>query len=689
MKRLLLVLLLFLPLVLPAQEDWLRHWEAWAEENEEETLPEELVEMLSSFHDNPFNINDTSSDRLLTLPVVSQFQWECLKAYIAQQGQLQSVAELSFVNGFDSITLRLLRPLCVALPVSAPHRPSLRQLLTQGKHNLVVGTRRQIEPSRGYTDSIYEGDPFRLYFRYNYQYGNLLQVQFSGDKDPGEAFRWDASHKGFDHYSGYIALRDWGRLKNLTLGRYNLQFGQGLTLWSGFAPWTGMDASQLRRGTGVRGAGAMAEYGYLQGAAATIGLTRRMSLTAFGSYNGLDATVSSEDSLAVQSIYNSGYHRTSLERSKRNQLQESLVGASLRYEKVGLSIGATGYTSHYSRPILPASNRYNYFYFNGTDKSAIGVDAAFRVSQIVFFGEMTACHNPVSDSLPGLPLAGIVGAQFHFDAHSCLSLSYRYYGSAYHNMHNAPLSQSSSAPSEQGTRLALHTLLPGQVDLYVLADCFSHPLPRYGVYAPSWGGDLRVRLQRSWRNKASLSLQYRYKESASNASLSLMDSAACHPLALWQYPVYVIEECLRQQLQIRFDYPLGPRWMLSSRLACTQSACEFHTRQLGWLVQQGITYEPTSRWQLSGRYTYFSTDGYDSRLYAMESDLLYEYSSPALQGRGHRAYLILRWKPYRRLALSCKYGLTAYTDRTAVGSGYDITQGPYRQEVKLHLRLAL
>ena len=88
---------------------WQEVLEQWAEQNDSETVPDDYLEQLQYFAESPINLNDTSSDLLQELLFLSDFQRASLKAYIAQNGPMASLAELYFVNGFDSMAVAMLR----------------------------------------------------------------------------------------------------------------------------------------------------------------------------------------------------------------------------------------------------------------------------------------------------------------------------------------------------------------------------------------------------------------------------------------------------------------------------------------------------------------------------------------------------------------------------------------------------
>ncbi|HLP32901.1 MAG TPA: hypothetical protein VK202_05475, partial [Bacteroidia bacterium] len=74
------------------------------------------------------------------------------------------------------------------------------------------------------------------------------------------------------------------------------------------------------------------------------------------------------------------------------------------------------------------------------------------------------------------------------------------------------------------------------------------------------------------------------------------------------------------------------------------------------------------------------------RLYAFENDLLYQFSVPALQDKGMRYFLLIRYKPIRSVDVWLKLGSTVYTNKNTVGSGLDEINGNARTDLKIQIR---
>ena len=79
---------------------------------------------------------------------------------------------------------------------------------------------------------------------------------------------------------------------------------------------------------------------------------------------------------------------------------------------------------------------------------------------------------------------------------------------------------------------------------------------------------------------------------------------------------------------------------------------------------------------------YYHTEGYNSRVYSYENDLLYYFAIPEFHGKGVRSYVNLKWQPGKLLAVYLKAGYTLRKGATSMGSGNDATQGDCRLDVR-------
>lgn len=703
-KKLLLLLFLSAALLCRAQEpmpqSWLNYMELLAEE-EDETMVEELMELYETFCDNPINLNDTDAC-LQGLPFISPLQRDYLRSYIIQYGGLLSVNELYAIHGFDSLTIELLRPIVCTQTRSERKPITLKELLTHGHSNFVTGLSGTIEQARGYLDTIYEGDNMRFMWRYSYKYKDRIQLQLAGDKDPGEAFFSGSQTRGFDFYGYSLMVNDIGAgckrlddshlrwhekpvfIRRLVLGQYHLQFGQGLTLWSGYGVRTSWGTSISRYAQGIRPNGAFTEYGYLEGAATTAALGRYFDLTLFYSSQQRDATLprqAARDSSIdwVQSLYNSGYHRTATEIGKIDQLGEKLMGAHLELHNSCLHVGLTGVATLLDRPIIPATYVYNDNAFSGDHNYNAGIDFTLRCRRWLFFGEAALCANHAFDStLWNVSPAMLIGSEFILNNNHRVSGQLRRYSPTYHNLHASSVGQNGYPQNELGGGINYQGRLPLGINATASADWFRFPHMKYLVYDVSNGCEYRLMLSYSLpRVKGlSLGLRYRYKERGRNITPSTEVDGH-----------YLLEQVYRHQLQGDITYSSGA-WKLVTRIGYAHYRGDVTEPDKGLLLYQDLQYRPSSiPLTMALRVAWFDVDDYEARLYSVESDFIYQYSSVMYQNEGMRGYLLLKYDISQHWNIGFKYSITQYSDRDTFGSGYELIDANHRQQWRIQMRL--
>lgn len=616
MRKFIILILLLVPVVSVAQvEDAV---ELWVEERGEAGAAD-LHDWLMQLADNPVNLNDT--DAVSAVPFVSPFQLRSLKNYILLHGQLLSVKELLMIPGFDSAFVNLLNPFVKAESYIPPAALTLSDLLSRGRHTLVSGIGGTVEQAQGYGNGHYEGDNLHALFCYSYNYADRISLRISADKDPMEAW-------GKDNFYGYhLMISNVGRIEKLIVGRYNLRFGQGVTLWTGFEPFSLLGESPVRYGGGVRPASAFSEQGWQEGLAATINLGRGVSLSGFGSrHDG-----------------------------------EWFGGGHLDYRNGNLILGATLTATRLDDSISVGNYTYNQDYFRGDRQTAFGIDALWQVGRLTLFGEVAVDQK-------GAP-AGIGGTRLSLGENS-IGLTVRHYDPRYHNLHAAAYSMSETR-NEQGVSLDARLRLPLALTALLSVDLHRFPALKYGAYAPSGGAWLRAQLTRQFGREVEASVRFSWRQNQRN--IPNIDST-----------LYLGEESVRQQLQGRVKVTLG-QWTLTTRGVLSWFDAEQTAGQKGGLLAQEARYSGR-QWQMALQAMWFDVDGYNARIYLSESNLQYSYGIPMLTGRGLRTSAVVRYDINKWLNLSLKYALVWYPDQSSIGSGDAMTEGNHRQTWHLQLR---
>ena len=634
------------------------------QEADEESVDEMIDEYLDAIQ-HRVSLNDSAA--YIPEWLISPFQRELIRAYIIQHGYILSWEELHLVNGLDSATVALLQRYCtLEKPDVGP--PSLKEMLKNGRHNIVTGSSVTLEQARGYKEKIYEGKPYRLYGRYRFSYKDYISFQFSAEKDAGEGFFYGTRKQGFDLYSGHILVSKIGRLKNAVIGRFRLQFGQGLTLWVGSRGFLGWNAAGMRHGRGICASSPFAEGDYMQGTAATVSLPYGFELTAFYSYSRRDATIDSIESVA-RTISSSGYHRSKSEIAKRGTLGEHLYGGNLQWNSKSFHLGLTAYRTLLDMPLRPKSYVYNTYVFRGTVNTNVGMDFSYRWRRLFFYGEGAVSQ--------GGGLAGVVGVDCYINAGNVLSIVYRNYSANHYNLHASTWGRSSQPQNESGLRIAVQSRLPLRVGLLLQSDFYRHPYIRYGCYSPSFGTDLRTELSRQFtvnyasRQTISVRINHRYSLFMRNDSKAATNE-------------YFVDTYHRHILYGDVSYQTG-RYNFRTRVGYSSFRGDNGERKQGVVLLQDFA-ALFGGLSIGGRIALFDVGSYDARLYVAERGLEYDNGGTALYGKGMRFYFIARYTLKEFFTIALKYSVTAYVDSETIGSGYELIDSPHRQQLRLQVR---
>ena len=590
--------------------------EQWVSETDDETAAAAFADELAEVASARPNLNDTST--LASLPLLTPFQTKALKNYITLYGQLLSHKELGFIPGFDSSTIEMLERVTTV----EPYTQMKRLKLSEGHHSMILGLGSTLERAAGYDDGRYDGDPLHAQMTYSYDLHNRINVRLVADKDPTEAW-------GRGNYYGYhLMLRNFGRVERLIVGRYNLQLGQGLTMWSGLRPFNLLGATPQRTARGISAASTFYEEGYMEGAATMVRVAKDWRTTAFLSR----------------------VHGT------------NMLGGHVEYRHGNLIAGLTANGTLLDSTATPTERIYNQHAFRGRRMMNIGADALWQWRNLLLYGEAAMCDSGGA--------AAIAGARLMVDSRNSLGISFRNYGKRYHSLAAQPYAIGDGS-GESGWTLDAKARLPLKIDALLSADLHSFASLRYGSYRPSTGAWLRAQLSRSFGRHTTASLRYTYRQKERNIPYSTANT-------------YEHESTLRQQLQATLHNECGS-WTFDTRATAVFFESSGSGNQKGWALAQQARYTHR-KWQATAAVCLFDADGYYARIYVNESYMMYNFTMPALYGQGIRASVLLRHSIGESLALGAKYAITHYLDRENVGSGAAKTEGPNRQTLYLQLQ---
>lgn len=668
------------PVVPPVVEQQL---ENLTETNEDaETEDDSYLQELAHFIEAPINLNYADEGQLQELKLVSPIQISNFLSYRNLLGNFISIYELQAIPGWNLELLKKIRPyVTVAAKIAVFN--TLGSRLKNGDRSVLIRTSQVLETSKGYklnsstANNYYSGSPQKLLVRYKYIFKNLLQYGFTAEKDAGEQLFKGTQKSGFDFYSAHFFARNLGIIKSLAIGDFTVNMGQGLTQWQSLAFKKSADISNIKRQSDVlRPYNSAGEIAFNRG----IGITLRKNnweTTGFASYRKLDAnfvvdTVNFED--FVSSLQLSGYHRTNSELEDRHSQGQLTLGGNVGYsdDKFHVGVNAVHYT--FDHAITKAALLYNKYALSGKSAGNYSVDYSYTYKNMHFFGEAASDQD--------LDKAFVNGLMISADSHIDMSFLYRNISKGYQSLYTNAFTESTYPTNESGffSGITIRPIDVLRIDAY--ADFYHFPWLKFRVDAPSSGSEYMVQLTYTPNKQVQAYVRYRTEKKGINYN----------PDELPLNPVIVKP---KQDLRTQFSYKINSAFTFRSRVEIlwfdkralpNNLTGEPQSSQNGFLIYTDILYKPLLK-PFSGniRLQYFETDGYDSRLYAYENDVLYSYSIPVFYDKGYRYYINVNYDLTRKLALWAKFAQTIYPDKNGVGSGLDFIQGNRKSEVKLQM----
>ncbi|HMN90827.1 MAG TPA: helix-hairpin-helix domain-containing protein [Saprospiraceae bacterium] len=641
-----------------------------------------LFEQLEDFRRNPLNINRASENMLRDLKLLNDLQILALIRYRAEAGELISIYELQAVPSFDLATIRRILPYVTVSGEVDDYRIPVLQMLSEGNNELYLRWSRILEQQRGYTPSPtgasrYLGDPNQVYVRFRHSYGTRLSYGFTAEKDRGEEFFRGSNPQGFDFYSAHIFIRDYNkRIKALALGDYAVSLGQGLILYTGFGIGKSSSPMTIKRtGRTIRPYTSANEVNFMRGAAATLALSEHIEATLFVSNRGRSGNVLELDTLDADievlnftSLDESGLHRTPTEISRKNAIQQFSTGGSLRLKNnkghIALNALFDRFDKNLVRNVLP----YSQFYFSGQQLFNTSLDYSWIWRNFNFFGETARSDNGAVATTNGLLLA--------LDRRVDVAILQRRFPRNYQALNPNPFAETTGARNEQGLYLGLEMRPIRNWMLSAYFDVWRHPWLRFDAAAPSRGHEYRLRLSYEKRRRLRTYMEIRDEIKERNAPNTGQD-------VLRQ-----LANLRTFQTRLHVENQLSRTVELRSRLDWGFSQVGDNPKSTGFAVYQDVIFRPVGfPLSFNARFAIFETEGFQTRFYSFENDLLFNFSIPAYYNRGTRFYLNARYRATRNLTLEARIAQTYWANRETIGSGLEEINGPARTQASAQVRL--
>lgn len=621
---------------------------------------EDLYEALLQFYLNPLDINKASAGELRSLYILSEIQIQHLLQHRSTYGNLLSLYELQSIENFDQETIENLLPF-VRINQRL-HSDDIKGIYRRATdHFFVIRAEQTLQKARGYTDSIFLGSPQKIYARYRLQHPKDFSLGFIMEKDQGEP-------NLADYTTFHFQLQNKGKIKNMILGDYQLQFGQGLILSGGYAAGKGGEPvyTTRRSDLGIRPHNSVLEGGYLRGAAASYE-TGNFQLTGFASYTKRDASLntsveSRED--VFSSILIAGLHRTENEIAKKGVLAEQNYGVNVRFRLSGGHIGFTVLNTTFNNNLERNPREYALHEFKGTQNIVAGPNFSYSWQNFNFFGEVARSGSGGIGAVGGFVAS--LSPQLEW------ALNLRNYDRDFHSFYSNAFGEGSRNINEKGMYTGLKYSPKKGITIAGFYDKYKFPWLRYLVDAPSDGDDYLLRFTLKPTKKWLFYTQYHHERKQRN----FPDNETTTD--------YIVDT-YRQNLLAHFETSLGKKFKSQTRVQYNSFVYSGMPRSNGYAFIQDIE-GVIGPLQLKGRMAYFSTDNYNSRIYAYENDVLYTVSFPAYFGKGTRLYLVSRYTVNRSIDVWLRIAQTSIHSAETISSGYNQINAPRKTDIKMQIR---
>lgn len=657
------------PLFAQEEEQLKNLRESLAENGKEEEDLSVFEEQLEFFRKHPIDLNHTSVAELNKFIWLSPLQVNSFFQHLLNNGKLLDLLELQSIQGFDLETIDRLYPFVTLNPISPYATLKLKNLYREGSQQLLFRYGRTLEQQKGFRDlpgSRYLGSADKMLLSYKYHYGKIASLSLLMKKDAGETI--GTKHNPIDFVSGNIAIFNYRRIQKLIIGDYTLQFGQGLTLWSGFSLGKGPDVTSVAsKDLGLKPYSSSNEAAFFRGIATTITLPADLYITPFYAFRKRDASLkTNKEGLAtLTTISESGLHRTAAEIRNRNSLSQEVYGATLQYLSNPFNIGLSSYNTRYDHSFTRDTSTYKRYSFEGRKLTNIGLHYNLAFQNIYFYGEL-------AKSFSG-GWAGLQGAMTSLSKSISMVLLYRKYEKDYHNFFSQAVGENSETNNEKGLYLGLNYQPQPRWKFAGYFDYFKFPNKKYRVDSASSGYEALAQLVYTPSKKVKVSARFKTERKQQNPGKESTSAS--------------LEQVQRTSFRLDYHWRFHKKISSEQRIELIQYEKGIQLKEFGYLIYQDLDYKPLQS-KLSGniRLAYFHTPSYQSRIYAYESDVLYGSGSGGYYGKGLRTFLNLRYRMLKKLDLWVRYSLYYYANQEVISSGLDEIAGNKKTELKLLIR---
>jgi hypothetical protein len=570
------------------------------------------IEKLHELAENPVRLNSSGEDEISRLFFLTDFQVKALVDYVHSSGMILSVYEIVNIPGFDKETVTMMIPF---VKIDNKRRTITDTL----KWRSTLITNLSYKPATDDSSSL--GSPMKFLSRYRFSAGNF-SGGFTVEKDPGEKL-FTGNPPLPDFFSAGIAYSGTGVIRRIIIGDFSARFGQGTNINTGIRTALSLTApGYMSARNEIRQYTSTDENKFFRGVATELAV-KNLGISFFYSRKNSDATPGSSSGTHydyIDNFYISGLHNTTSLLIKKDAISDLTLGINLSYNFTNIRVGAVWTSDRLSLPVSPdTGDPQKVFSFKGDKSNLCSIYYNCLINKILLYGELTSNEQ--------FRYAFVQGITLRASDRLAVNFLLRNYEPGYFSLHgNGPGTVSSSGNEREilgnfTFEAARHLFVSGGCDIQ------NFSWLKYRCSSPSTGIKKEIIVRFLPSEKLIFEGSYVYR-------LVITDNPATKRIPEQKQ---TISKTIRGSVKYS---PVG-NLTFGTRLEYKKI---YDSGSRGILLFQDVIYRfgktPVTAWF---RYCIFSTDDWDSRLYAYENDLLYNYSIPALSGEGSRSYIMLKW----------------------------------------------
>lgn len=605
------------------------------------------------------NINIVDSSLLVQVGVFTSLEIKVFLNYRKMFGPFDDVVSLQAMPVWTQETFYKLLRLIKEQQWYFSKRPQKLSFI-QGAHQLQIISGLSLNREAGYlkmdtnAGAAFAGGPISYNVRYRYAQPDLWQMGIVLDKDAGERCI-NTRTKQPDFISAHLVIQGKGTMKKVILGDYLVNMGQGLVMWESPAFGKGSNPMALKREQEIlKPYRSVGEYLFERGIAMKWH-KKNIEWDLFFSKRKHDATSYGSDSTGwfVQSLQTSGLHRTHAEIASMFSLQRTSAGSCLQFQKGSYHVGLNLLAHYFSIPWQQGTEPYRHFYPTGSRIINGSLDYAYTFGNAHFFGE---------EALNGKGFAVSNGLLLSVSQKMNLSFLHRSFSTGYQTLFDNAFQEGGKVANESGYYIGFQYKPNKMYEIDAYVDHFKFPWLQFANPSPCFGKDLMLKAAIQPTKTSQLVVRLRMEDRTGTAQF------------VWDSPHATIRRSI--SFMVHGEAKMDNDWGIRTNMELRKVIRPDNTHGFGFLFYTDFKYNPLMhKIAIECRANIFNTNQYDGSIYAFEPGVANTAFVQAYYDKGISGFLLVRWKPSKRLQSCFKLNAAVFWLKSSIGDGYDRVSG--------------